>query len=166
MSQPEEKVETEPKPSRVKRAPKAKETGSQRASPVAATERKATSKEDVIAAIKSMTVLELSELVKALEKEFGVTAAAPAVAAPTAAPAQPSAPPVEEKTEFTVILKDIGANKISVIKTVREITSLGLKEAKDLVESAPKAVREGVTKDEAAAIKQKLEASGATVVVE
>jgi len=119
--------------------------------------------EDILGIIKKMTVLELAELVKTLEAEFGVSAAAPvAVAAPAA---QAEAPAAEEKTEFTVVLKDIGANKINVIKAVRELTTLGLKESKDLVESAPKAVREGVTKDEATAMKQKLEAAGATVDV-
>ncbi|HEX76047.1 MAG TPA: 50S ribosomal protein L7/L12 [Dehalococcoidia bacterium] len=125
-------------------------------------------KEDVIAAVKNMTVLELAELVKALEDEFGVTAAVSvaAAAAPMAAGAPaPAAPPAEEQTEFTVVLKEIGENKISVIKAVRELTTLGLKEAKDLVESAPKSVKEGVTKEEAATIKQKLEEAGATVEV-
>ena len=125
-------------------------------------EKKATAIEEMMAAIKNMTVLELSELVKALETEFGVSAAAP-VAATTAAPAEAAAPAAEERTEFSLILKDIGANKISVIKAVRELTTLGLKESKDLVESAPTAVKEGVTKDEATAMKQKLEAAGATV---
>ncbi|MBI2829535.1 MAG: 50S ribosomal protein L7/L12 [Chloroflexi bacterium] len=116
--------------------------------------------------IKGMTVLELSELIKAFEAEFGVSAAAPmmAVAAAPAAGAAPAAA-VEEKTEFTVVLKEIGANKINVIKAVRELTNLGLKESKDLVESAPTNVREGVSKDEAAAIKQKLEAAGATAEI-
>lgn len=125
------------------------------------------SKEAMIEAIKGMTVLELAELVKALETEFGVSAAAPvAVAAPGGAPAAaPTAPPAEEQTEFTVILKEIGANKINVIKAVREVTTLGLKDAKDLVEAAPKAVKEGVNKEEAAAIKAKLEAAGATVEI-
>ena len=99
---------------------------------------------------------------KSLEEEFGVTAAAPMVAS-VAAPAEAAAPTAEEKTEFTVTLKDVGANKISVIKAVRELTSLGLKESKDLVESAPKAVREGISKEEAATVKEKLEAAGATV---
>ena len=118
----------------------------------------------IMAAIKNMTVLELADLVKALETEFGVSAAVPMVAA--AAPVEAAAPAAaEEQTEFTVTLKDIGANKISVIKAVREVTPLGLKEAKDLVESAPAAVREGVNKDEAANIKQKLEAAGATVEI-
>jgi large subunit ribosomal protein L7/L12 len=125
---------------------------------------KKTAIEEVMTAIKNMTVLELSKLVKALETEFGVSAAAPVVAAAVAAaPAEAAAPAAEEKTEFTVFLKEVGANKISVIKAVRELTGLGLKESKDLVESAPKAVKEGVSKEEAATIKQKLEAAGATV---
>ncbi|OGN92100.1 MAG: 50S ribosomal protein L7/L12 [Chloroflexi bacterium RBG_13_48_17] len=113
-------------------------------------------------AIKGMSVLELAELVKALETEFGVSAAAP-VAIAAAAPAGEAAPAAEEQTEFTVILTDIGVatNKINVIKAVRELTSLGLKESKDLVESAPKPVKEGVNKDDAAAAKAKLEAAGA-----
>ena len=119
--------------------------------------------EDIMATIKNMTVLELSELVKSLEAEFGVSAAAPVVAA--AAPTEAAAPAAEEKTEFNVILKEAGANRISVIRAVRELTTLGLKESKDLVESAPAAVKEGVSKDEAAAAKQKLEAAGATVEV-
>ncbi len=127
-------------------------------------EGKAVAIEEIMASIKNMTVLELSHLVKALESEFGVSAAAPVVAAPAAAGAEAAAP-AEEKAEFSVILKDMGANKISVIKAVRELTTLGLKESKDLVESAPAPVREGVSKDEAAAMKQKLEAAGATVEV-
>jgi large subunit ribosomal protein L7/L12 len=120
--------------------------------------------DQIIAAVKGMTVLELSQLVKTLETEFGVTAAAPvmAVAAGGAAGAA-AAPAVEEKTEFTVTLKAAGANKIAVIKAVRELTSLGLKESKDLVEGAPKPVKEKVTKDEANAAKAKLEEAGATV---
>lgn len=120
--------------------------------------------EEIIAQIKGMNVLEVAELVKALEKEFGISAAAPVAvaAAPAAAAAGPAA---EEKTEFTVILKDIGANKINVIKAVRELTNLGLKESKDLVEGAPKPVKENVNKDDAAAAKAKLEAAGATVEV-
>ncbi|MFC1968409.1 50S ribosomal protein L7/L12 [Chloroflexota bacterium] len=123
-------------------------------------------KEEMIAVIKGMTVLDLAELVKALEAEFGVSAAVP-MAAPSAAAvaAESSAPVVEEQTEFSVILKEIGANKINVIKAVREVTTLGLKEAKELVESAPKEVREKVTKEEAADLKQKLESAGATVEV-
>jgi len=123
--------------------------------------------DEIMATIKNMTVLELADLVKALETEFGVSAA-PAVATAAAVPAEAGAAApaaAEEQAEFTVTLKDIGANKISVIKTVRELTTLGLKEAKDLVESAPATVREGVNKDEAAAIKQKLEGAGATVEI-
>ncbi len=121
-------------------------------------------KDEMIAAIKTMTVVELAELVKALEQEFGVSAAPVAVAAPAAAagPAAAQAP-AEEQTQFTVILKDIGANKINVIKAVREVTTLGLKEAKELVESAPKAVKEGVSKEEANTVKEKLQGAGATV---
>ncbi len=121
---------------------------------------------EIIAAIKGLNVMELAQLVKALETEFGVSAAVPmAVAAPAAGGAAAPAAPVEEKTEFDVILKDIGANKINVIRVVRELTSLGLKESKDLVEAAPKAVKEAISKDEAAAAKAKLEAVGATVEV-
>jgi len=119
--------------------------------------------DNIMAAIKNLTVLELAELVKALEVEFGVTAAAPVVAAPTTPAQAAAAAPAEEKTEFTVTLKEIGANKISVIRAVRELTSLGLKESKDLVESAPKAVKEKVGKEEAEAAKKKLEEAGATV---
>jgi large subunit ribosomal protein L7/L12 len=119
--------------------------------------------QQVVDYIKGISVLELSQLVKSLESELGVSAAAAvAVAAPAAGGA---AAPVEEKTEFTVVLTDIGGNKINVIKVVREVTSLGLKEAKDLVESAPKPIKEGVTKDEAAAIKKKFEEVGAKVEV-
>jgi len=120
--------------------------------------------EEIMTAIKGMSVLDLAELVKALETEFGVSAAAPVAVAAAAAPAEAAAP-VEEKTEFTVILKEIGANKINVIKAVRELTSLGLKESKDLVEAAPKAVKENVNKEDAAAAKTKLEAAGAKVEV-
>jgi large subunit ribosomal protein L7/L12 len=124
-------------------------------------------KEEMISAIKSMTVVELAELVKALETEFGVSAAVAAVAAAPAAggAAGAGAAPAEEKTEFTVILKEVGPNKINVIKAVREVTTLGLKEAKDLVEAAPKPVKEGVNKDEAAKIKANLEGAGAKVEV-
>ncbi len=123
-------------------------------------------KDEMITAIKGMSVLELSELVKALETEFGVSAAAPvAVAAAPAAGGAAAAAPVEEQTEFDVILKDAGPTRINVIKAVRELTTLGLKEAKDLVEAAPKPVKEGVTKDEANAAKEKLEAAGAVVEV-
>jgi large subunit ribosomal protein L7/L12 len=122
---------------------------------------------DIMNTIKGMTVLELAELVKALETEFGVSAAAP-VAVAAAAPAGEgggAAAETEEQTEFTVILKDFGANKINVIRAVRELTTLGLKESKDLVEGAPQPVKEGVNKEEATTAKQKLEAAGATVEV-
>lgn len=125
---------------------------------------KAMSSADIMEAIKGMTVLELSDMVKALEEEFGVSAAVPMAAAAGVAPAAAAAEE-EEKTEFNVILKEVGANKINVIKAVRELTSLGLKESKEMVEAAPKAVKEGVNKDDAAAAKQKLEAAGATVEV-
>lgn len=124
----------------------------------------AATKEDVIEYLKSMTLLEASELVKELEEIFGVSAAAAAAPMMAAAPGAAAAP-AEEKTEFDVILQAAGGNKINVIKVVREITALGLKEAKDLVEAAPKAVKEGVTKDEAEAIKTKLTEAGATVEV-
>ena len=116
---------------------------------------------NLIEEVKSLTVLELSELVKALEEEFGVSAAAPAVAV-AAAPAA-AAPAAEEKTEFDVILKSAGANKINVIKVVKEITGLGLKEAKALVDEAPKTVKEGASKDDAESIKTKLTEAGAEV---
>ena len=116
---------------------------------------------NLIEEVKSLTVLELSELVKALEEEFGVSAAAPAAVA-VAAPAA-AAPAAEEKTEFDVVLADVGAEKIKVIKAVREITGLGLAEAKALVEAAPKAVKEGVSKDDAEELKKKLEEVGAKV---
>ena len=116
---------------------------------------------NLIEEVKSLTVLELSELVKALEEEFGVSAAAPA-AAVAAAPAA-AAPAAEEKTEFDVILKSAGANKINVIKVVKEITGLGLKEAKALVDEAPKTVKEGASKDDAESIKTKLTEAGAEV---
>ena len=121
--------------------------------------------EELLESIKSMTVLELSALVKNLEEEFGVSAAAPVAVAAAPAGGDDGAAPAEEKTEFTVTLKDIGANKIAVIKAVREVTSLGLKEAKDLVESAPKPIREDVSKDESEEIKTKIEASGASVEI-
>ncbi|HZS02674.1 MAG TPA: 50S ribosomal protein L7/L12 [Chloroflexota bacterium] len=122
-------------------------------------------KDEMIQAIEQMTVLELSDLVKALEERFGVSAAvamAPAAAGPAAAGPAPAAGPVEEQTEFTVTLKDFGANKINVIKAVRELTGLGLKEAKDLVEAAPKPVKEGVNKEEAESAAAKLREAGAT----
>jgi len=123
-------------------------------------------KEEIKQAIKGMTVLELSELVKELEDEFGVTAAAPVAVAVAAGPAGDAGAPAEEKTEFKVTLKAIGDNKIPVIKVVRELTGLGLKEAKDLVDGAPSTVKEGVNKEDAAKMKAKLEEVGATVVVE
>jgi large subunit ribosomal protein L7/L12 len=124
-------------------------------------------REDVIEYLKNMTLLEASQLVKELEETFGVSAAAAAVAAAPAAggAAGEAAAPAEEKTEFDVILQAVGGNKINVIKVVREVTALGLKEAKDLVEAAPKAVKEGVSKEEAETIKQKLSDAGATVEV-
>jgi large subunit ribosomal protein L7/L12 len=116
--------------------------------------------------IQGLTLLEASQLVKLLEEKLGVSAAAAApVAAAAAGPAAAAAPAAEEKTEFTVILASAGANKINVIKAVREVTNLGLKEAKDLVDGAPKPVKEGVSKDEAEAIKKKFTEAGATVEV-
>ena len=120
-------------------------------------------KEEIIDAISNMTVLELSELVKELETKFGVSAAMPMMAGP--AVAQAPKEEEEEKTEFDVILASFGENKIQVIKEIRTITALGLKEAKELVEGAPQAVKKGVTKEEAEEIKKKLEASGATVEI-
>jgi large subunit ribosomal protein L7/L12 len=120
--------------------------------------------EEMIKSIESMTVLELSDLVKALEEKFGVSANMPVMAAPAAGAAGgAAAPAAEEKTSFNVVLTSAGANKIAVIKEVRTITSLGLKEAKDLVDAAPKPVKEGVSKEEAEEMKKKLEAAGATV---
>jgi large subunit ribosomal protein L7/L12 len=144
----EAKVEGEPK---AKKPAKVKEASSG---------AKSMTKEEIISVVKNMTVLELADLVKALEEEFGVSAAAPVAVAVAGAPAAAAAPE-EEKSEFTVILKEIGENKINVIKAVREMTTLGLKEAKDLVESAPKPVKEGVNKEEADSIKKKLEEAGA-----
>ena len=127
----------------------------------------AATREDVIEFLKGMTLLEASQLVKELEETFGVSAAAAAVAAPAGGggAAAEAAPAAEEKTEFDVILQAAGGKKINVIKVVREITALGLKEAKDLVEAAPKAVKEGVSKEEAEAIRTKLADAGATVEV-
>ncbi len=119
--------------------------------------------DEMIKSIEGMTVLELSDLVKALEEKFGVSANMPVMAAPAAGAAAGAAPAAEEKTSFTVVLANAGANKIAVIKEVRTITNLGLKEAKDLVDGAPKPIKEGANKDEAAEIKKKLEAAGATV---
>ena len=171
----EEKVEAKPQAAEEKavkktKAPKAaasEETAPAKAAEekpkAAVTKAKSTAVAEIIATVKKMTVLELAELVKALENEFGVSAAAPVVAAAPAAAPAPAAE--EEKTEFNVILKTIGENKISVIRAVRELTTLGLKESKDLVEGAPKPVKEGVNKDEATAAKQKLEAAGATAEI-
>ena len=120
--------------------------------------------EDFIKQIDDLTVLELNNLVKALEDHYGVSAAAAAPAAAAGGPAAAAAP-VEEQTEFTVVLKDFGANKINVIKAVREVTSLGLKEAKDLVEAAPSTIKEGVSKEEGETIRKKFEEAGAKVEV-
>jgi len=114
---------------------------------------------EIVEAIKSMTILEVADLVKAIEDEFGVSAAPVAVAGAAA----PAAAAAEEKTEFDVILAEVGANKLAVIKAVREITGLGLKDAKDLVESAPKAIKEGASKEDAEALKAKLSETGATI---
>lgn len=115
--------------------------------------------------VKVLTVLELSELVKALEEEFGVSAAAPMAVAAAPAAGGAAAPAEEEKTEFDVVLKEVGAEKIKVIKVVREVTGLGLKEAKDLVDGAPKTVKENVSKDDAAALEAKFKEVGATVEI-
>ena len=120
-------------------------------------------KAELLKGIKSLSVMDLAELVKALEEEFGVSAAAPV--AVVAAPAADGGGAAEEQTEFTVTLQEIGPNKINVIKAVRELTSLGLREAKDLVEAAPTPVREGVSKDDAEETKKKLEEAGGTVVL-
>ena len=126
----------------------------------------ALSNQEIVDALKEKSLLEASELVKLIEETFGVSAAAAAVAAPAAGGAvAEAAPAAEEKTEFDVVLQAAGNNKINVIKVVREITALGLKEAKDLVEAAPKAVKEGVSKEEAEAIRTKLADAGATVEV-
>ena len=147
----------------VEKEPKAAKEAKAEAAPAKAEKAKSAATEEILSAVKKMTVLELAELVKAMEAEFGVSAAAPVVAAPAAAPAAAAAE--EEKTEFDVILKETGANKISVIRAVRELTTLGLKESKDLVEGAPKPVKEGVGKDEAEAAKKKLEEAGATAEI-
>ena len=126
----------------------------------------AMSKEELISAIKEMNVVDLADLVKSLEDEFGVTAAAPvAVAAAPAGGDAAAAPAEEEKTEFEVHIREIGPNKINVIKAVREVTSLGLREAKELVESAPAAVKDSVPRDEADSVKAKLEEAGAVVEI-
>lgn len=115
--------------------------------------------------VKGLTVLELSELVKALEEEFGVSAAAPVAVAAAPAAGGAAAPAAEEKTEFDVVLKEVGAEKIKVIKVVREVTGLGLKEAKDVVDGAPKTVKENVSKEEAASIEAKFKEVGATIEI-
>ena len=127
----------------------------------------ALSKEEIIEAIKEMSVLDMADLVKALEDEFGVSAAPVAVAAaPGAAAGSEASPQDDEQSEFNIVLKEVGSNKINVIKAVREVTSLGLREAKELVESAPANVKEGVSKDDADETKSKLEEAGAVVSVE
>jgi len=164
-----EEVEKEAKEGEVKKASRAKKEvkeGEAKETPVAKKGAKVLTKDEIVAAIKNMTMLDLADLVKTLENEFGVSAApiAVAAAAPAAAPSEQAAA-AEEKTEFAVTLKNFGEKKIEVIKAVREVTTLGLKQAKDLVEAAPQVVKEGVTKEEAETIKQKLEAAGATVEV-
>ncbi|PTQ90118.1 50S ribosomal protein L7/L12 [Agitococcus lubricus] len=121
----------------------------------------ALSKEEILNAVAELTVMELVDLIAAFEEKFGVSAAAVAVAAGPAA----AAAPVEEQTEFNVVMTSFGANKVNVIKAVREITGLGLKEAKDMVEGAPSTIKEGISKDDAAALKKKLEEAGATVEI-
>jgi large subunit ribosomal protein L7/L12 len=125
----------------------------------------ALSNQEIVEALKEKSLLDTSELVKMIEETFGVSAAAAAVAAPAAGGGGEAAAPAEEKTEFDVILQAVGGNKINVIKVVREVTALGLKEAKDLVEAAPKPVKEGVSKEEAETVRQKLADAGATVEV-
>jgi large subunit ribosomal protein L7/L12 len=165
-----EEVAKEAKEGEVKKTSRAKKEvkeGEAKEAPIAKIEVKVLTKDGIVAAIKHMTVLDLADLVKTLENEFGVSAApvAVAAAAPAAAPSEQAAPSAEEKTEFTVTLKSFGEKKIEVIKAVREVTTLGLKQAKDLVEAAPQIVKEGVPKEEAETAKQKLEAAGATVVI-
>jgi large subunit ribosomal protein L7/L12 len=166
VKEPEAKPEVkEPEPKAEVKEPVAEAEAKEPEAKAKAGAKSSAAVEQIMASIKKMTVLELAELVKALQEEFGVSAPV-AVAAP-AAPggAAAAAPAAEEKTEFSVILKEVGANKISVIRAVREVTTLGLKEAKDFVESAPQTVKEGVNKEEAANIKQKLEAAGASVEI-
>jgi large subunit ribosomal protein L7/L12 len=166
-----EEIEKEAKEGEVKKSSRARKEVKEdegKEAPRAKKEAKVLTKEEIVAAIKNMTVLDLADLVKTLEDEFGVSAAPVAVAAAVSAAApgaQAAAPAEEEKTEFTVTLKSFGEKKIEVIKAVREVTTLGLKQAKDLVEAAPQVVKEGVPKEEAATIKQKLEAAGATVEI-
>jgi large subunit ribosomal protein L7/L12 len=125
----------------------------------------AASKEDILNAISNMTVMEIVDLVKMMEEKFGVTAAAPVAMVAAGGAAAAAAPAVEEKTEFNVTMTSFGANKVGVIKVIREITGLGLKEAKDLVEGVPSAVKEGVSKADADAIKKKLEEAGAAAEI-
>ena len=154
------------KPASEEKAAKKPKAAAGKSAAGGAVEKKSGTIDSIMATVKNMTVLELSRLVKALENEFGVSAAAPVIAAAVgAAPADAAGEAEEEKTEFNVILKDFGANKISVIRAVRELTTLGLKESKDLVEGAPKPVKEGINKDDANAAKEKLEAAGATVEI-
>jgi large subunit ribosomal protein L7/L12 len=164
-----EEVAKEDKQREAKKASRAKKEvkeGEAKEASKAKKDAKGLTKDEIIAAIKGMTVLDLADLVKTLESEFGVSAAPLAVAAPAAAPSeQAEAAPAEEKTEFTVTLKSFGEKKIEVIKAVREVTTLGLKQAKDLVEAAPQVVKEGVPKEEAETAKQKLEAAGAAVEI-
>jgi large subunit ribosomal protein L7/L12 len=169
-----EELETEVQEGEAKKAPKAKkeakvEETKEAPAPKTKKEGKVMSKGEIVTAIKNMTVLDLADLVKTLEAEFGVSAAPVAIAAAPAQAAAPGdqagAPVEEEKTEFTVVLKSFGEKKIEVIKAVREVTTLGLKQAKDLVEAAPQVVKEGVPKEEAQTAKQKLEAAGATVEI-
>ncbi len=125
----------------------------------------AASKEDILNAISNMTVMEIVDLVKMMEEKFGVTAAAPVAVAAAGGAAAAAAPAAEEKTEFNVTMTSFGANKVGVIKVIREITGLGLKEAKDLVEGVPSSVKEGVSKADADAIKKKLEEAGAAAEI-
>jgi large subunit ribosomal protein L7/L12 len=161
-------AQKEIKEGKAKEAPMAKKEIKEveaKEAPMAKKAAKGLTNEEIIAAIKTMTVMDLADLVKTLENEFGVSAV-PVAAAPAAATGkQTEAPAAEEKTEFTITLKSFGEKKIEVIKAVREVTTLGLKQAKDLVEAAPQVVKEGVPKEEAATIKQKLEAAGATVEI-
>ena len=166
---PPEESEKDVKETEVKKTSRAKKEvkeGEAKEASQTKREAKGFTKEEIIAAIKNMTVLDLADLVKTLEQEFGVSAA-PVAAAPAAAAPRESAeaPAGEEQTEFSVTLKSFGEKKIEVIKAVREVTTLGLKQAKDLVEAAPQLVKEGVPKEEAETIKQKLEAAGATVEI-
>ena len=169
MAPEELEIAKEPEEEAPKKKAKEKEEVAEEAKkPVKAKKEavKVMGKEELVAMIKGMTVLELADLVKALEEEFGVSAAP--VAAPTAvAPAveQAAEASSEEQTEFTVTLKEIGESKINVIKAVREITSLGLKQAKDLVEAAPQVVKENVSKEEATTAKEKLQAAGALIEI-